>query len=70
MNQLIGDKDLAWFTGNTRSAVASDEPKYIVTGGLGLEACTEISKYLLERKWWAKMEFTTNGDAFVQTGGI
>ncbi|EOQ05345.1 GH25 family lysozyme [Bacillus cereus] len=70
MNVLQGDKDLAWFTGYTRSAVAPDESKYIVTGGLGLEACTEISKYLLERKWWAKMEFTTNGDAFVQTGGI
>ncbi|EOQ04473.1 hypothetical protein [Bacillus cereus] len=70
LNQLIGDKTLTWFTGYTKNTLASDESKYIVTGGLGLEACTEISKYLLERKWWAKMEFTTNGDAFVQTGGI
>ncbi|MCU4946835.1 tektin family protein [Bacillus cereus] len=34
-----------------------------MTGGLGLEACYEISRHLLERDWWAKMEFTINGDA-------
>ncbi|PEA91149.1 glycoside hydrolase family 25 protein [Bacillus thuringiensis] len=64
LNRLIGDKDLSWFIGQT------DESKYIVTGGLGLQACHEVSQYLLERNWWAKMEFTTNGDAFVTTGGI
>ncbi|MDO6629416.1 glycoside hydrolase family 25 protein [Bacillus thuringiensis] len=65
LNQLIGDKDLSWFIG-----APDDESKYIVTGGLGLEACHEVSRYLLDRKWWAKMEFTMNGDAFVTTGGI
>jgi len=64
LNRLIGDKDLSWFIG------APDESKYIVTGGLGLQACHEVSQYLLERNWWARMEFTANGDAFVQTGGI
>lgn len=53
-----------------QSVSTSDGSKYIVTGGLGLQACHEVSQYLLERNWWAKMEFTTNGDAFVTTGGI
>ncbi|MGU3439924.1 GH25 family lysozyme [Bacillus cereus] len=64
LNRLIGDKDLSWFIGKP------DDSKYIVTGGLGLEACYAVSQYLLERNWWAKMEFTTNGDAFLTTGGI
>ncbi|HHT7189443.1 N-acetylmuramoyl-L-alanine amidase [Bacillus cereus group sp. Bc222] len=53
-----------------QSVGTNDESKYIVTGGLRLQACYEISQYLLERNWWGKMEFTTNGDAFVTTGGI
>ncbi|QEL82857.1 N-acetylmuramoyl-L-alanine amidase (plasmid) [Bacillus sp. JAS24-2] len=62
MNLLQGNKKLDWYVG--------EQAKYIATGGLGLKACTEISQYLLERRWWAIMEFTTNGDAFVKTGGI
>ncbi|PEA86660.1 N-acetylmuramoyl-L-alanine amidase [Bacillus thuringiensis] len=64
LNRFIGDKDLSWFIGKP------DESKYIVTGGLGLQACHEVPQYLLERNWWAKMEFTTNRDAFVTTGRI
>ncbi|MDO6662045.1 glycoside hydrolase family 25 protein [Bacillus thuringiensis] len=64
LNKLNGEKDLSWFIGTP------DESKYIVTGGLKLQACYEISQYLLNHGWWAKMEFTTKGDAFVTTGGI
>ncbi|MED2765996.1 hypothetical protein P4283_29090 [Bacillus thuringiensis] len=64
MSRLIGDKELSWFIG------IPNESKFVVTGGLGLQACYAIAQYLLERNWWAKMEFTTNGDDFVTTGGI
>ncbi|EOQ18668.1 glycoside hydrolase family 25 protein [Bacillus cereus] len=70
LNQLIGGKNLTWFKGQGGNNITPDESKYIVTGGLGVQACTEIARYLLERNWWAKMEFTKNGDAFVTTGGI
>lgn len=55
--------------GNGQSVDTSNGSKYIVTDGLGLEAGHEVSQYLLEHKWWARMEFTTNGDTFVTTGG-
>lgn len=69
LNSLVVDKSLSWFKGEDTHAT-SDDSKYIVTGGLGLQAYHEVSQYLLERNWWAKMEFTTNGDAFVATGVI
>ncbi|KEK24015.1 GH25 family lysozyme [Bacillus gaemokensis] len=70
LNYLYGNKPLSWFVSETTQSTESDGSKYVITGGLGLQACTEISQYLLERNWWAKMEFTTNGYAFVTTGGI
>lgn len=64
-NKLVGDKDLAWFLGQDA------KPKYFETGGFNdAEAIAKVSKYMLDRKWWARAEFTGRGDMFFVTGGL
>ncbi|EMA6343065.1 N-acetylmuramoyl-L-alanine amidase [Bacillus cytotoxicus] len=45
--------------------------KYVVTGGLGVNAILEVSKYFLDHNWWAKVEFPGEGNnPFAVTGGL
>ncbi|PED82326.1 N-acetylmuramoyl-L-alanine amidase [Bacillus pseudomycoides] len=68
LNLLNGDKPLEYFTGEVVSII--DNGKYIKTGGLGFESVCKISQYFLDRGYWARVEFTGQGDAFAQTGGL
>ncbi|OHX30683.1 N-acetylmuramoyl-L-alanine amidase [Bacillus mycoides] len=61
LNQLIGDKNLNWFTSK------GDDRYYIVTGGLNFNGIMEVSQYLMDIKVWAKIQFLANGAPSVET---
>ncbi|EDX70160.1 endolysin [Bacillus cereus NVH0597-99] len=55
LNLLNGDKSLEWFLGK------EDKGNYIVTGGLGINKVTEVSRYFMENKVQAKIQFSNDG---------
>lgn len=66
LNVLNGSKPLSYFTGS-----APENSKYIVTGGLGADGVREVTEYLINKKWWAFIQFPGKGrNPYVQTGGL
>ena len=45
--------------------------QYVVTGGLSPQSCEELARYLIDRTWWANLQFPGGGQSpFVTTGGL
>ncbi|MRG87017.1 N-acetylmuramoyl-L-alanine amidase [Salinibacillus xinjiangensis] len=52
-------------------SMSKNTSKYVLTGGLNYDMITEVTRYVLKREWWARINFDGEGNnPELETGGL